>query len=149
LRPLALICAVLVGSAYASLAVAQEYVPALGDVMTAVQWRHIKLWFAGKLENWELARYALRQIRAGLEQAVTFYRAIPVELVAATVDPINAIDAAIDAKDGFRFAEGYNALTDACNACHVGTGRSFIVIQVPAASPLSNQSFAPLDVPPR
>ena len=149
MRRLALICAVLVGSAYASLAVAQEYVPALGDVMTAVQWQHIKLWFAGKLENWDLARYELRQIRAGLEEAVTFYREIPVELVAATVDPIKAIDAAIDAKDGFRFAEGYNALTDACNACHVGTGRSFIVIQVPTASPLSNQSFAPLDAPPQ
>lgn len=147
MRRLALICAVLVGSAYASLAVAQEYVPALGDVMTAVQWWHVKLWFAGKLENWDLARYELRQIRAGLEEAVTFYRENPVELVAATVDPIKAIDAAIDAKDGFRFAEGYNALTDACNACHVGTGRSFIVIQVPTASPLSNQSFAPLDSP--
>ena len=128
--------------------VANVHVPLqLGDVMTAVQWRHVKLWFAGKLENWDLARYELRQIRAGLEEAVTFYREIPVELVAATVDPIKAIDAAIDAKDGFRFAEGYNALTDACNACHVGTGRSFIVIQVPTASPLSNQSFAPLDSP--
>jgi hypothetical protein len=71
MRRLALICAFLIGLVYASLAVAQEYVPALGDVMTAVQWRHIKLWFAGKLENWGLAR---RQIKASLEEAVVLSR---------------------------------------------------------------------------
>jgi hypothetical protein len=95
MRRLALICAFLIGLVYASLAVAQEYVPALGDVMTAVQWRHIKLWFAGKLENWGLARHELRQIKASLEEAVVFYRGIPVELVNATVNPIQTIDAAI------------------------------------------------------
>jgi hypothetical protein len=56
-------------------------------------------------------------------------------LVNATVNPIQTIDAAIEDKDGRRFAEGYKALTD-CNACHVGTGRAY-VIQVPTASPLS------------
>jgi hypothetical protein len=44
----------------------------------------------------------------------------------------------IEAKGGARFAEGYHALTSACNACHVGIGRSFIVIQVPTASPISH-----------
>jgi hypothetical protein len=68
MRRLALICAFLIGLVYTSLAVAQEYVPALGDVMTAVQWRHIKLWFAGKLENWGLARHELRQIKPVLRK---------------------------------------------------------------------------------
>jgi hypothetical protein len=135
-----------VGIACASLAVAQDaYVPALGDVMTTVQWRHIKLWFAGKRENWDLASYELRQIKASLEEAVVFYRGIPVELVDATVDPIRGIDAAIKAKDGARFAKSYSALNDACNACHVGTGRSFIVIQTPTSSPFSDQLFAPIE----
>jgi hypothetical protein len=143
MRRLALICAFLIGLVYISLAVAQGYVPALGDVMTAVQWRHIKLWFAGKLENWDLARHELRQIKASLEEAVVIYRGIPVELVNATVNPIQTIDAAIKDKDGRRFAEGYKALTKSCNACHVGTDRSFIVIQVPTTSPFSDQSLAP------
>lgn len=135
-----------VGIACASLSVAQDaYVPALGDVMTAVQWRHIKLWFAGKRGNWELASYELRQIKASLEEAVVFYRGIPVELVDATVDPIRGIDAAIKAKDSARFAKGYSALTDACNGCHVGIGRSFIVIQTPTSSPFSDQLFAPIE----
>jgi hypothetical protein len=145
MRRLPSISAFLIGIACASLAIAQNeaYVPALGDIMNSAQWRHIKLWFAGKLQNWDLARYELRQIKASLEDAVVFYRGIPVELVDATVDPIRAIDAAIEIKDGARFAEGYHALTSACNACHVGIGRSFIVIQVPTTSPFSDQSFSP------
>jgi hypothetical protein len=135
-----------VGIACTPLAVAQDsYVPALGDIMTTVQWRHIKLWFAGKRQNWDLASYELRRIRASLEEAVVFYRGVPVELVAATVDPIRGIDAAIKAKDGAGFAKGYSALNDACNACHVGIGRSFIVIQTPTSSPFSDQSFAPIE----
>ena len=145
MRRLPSISAFLIGIACASFAIAQNeaYVPTLGDIMNTAQWRHIKLWFAGKLQNWDLARYELRQIKASLEDAVVFYRGIPVKLVDATVDPIRAIDAAIEAKDGARFAEGYHALTSACNACHVGIGRSFIVIQVPNASPFSDQSFSP------
>jgi hypothetical protein len=64
--------------------------------------------------------------------------------VDATVEPIQTIAAAIEAKDGTRFAKGYSALTDTCNACHVGTGRSFIVIQTPTSTPFSDQSFAPI-----
>jgi hypothetical protein len=49
---------------------AQEtYVPALGDIMGAIQERHIKLWFAGRRANWDLARYELEHIRTSLEDA--------------------------------------------------------------------------------
>ena len=41
------------------------------------------------------------------------------------------------------FVKGFNALTAACNACHQGIGRGFVVIQVPTVSPFSDQSFAP------
>jgi hypothetical protein len=145
MRRLPSIGAFLIGIACASFAIAQNeaYVPTLGDIMNMAQWRHIKLWFAGKLQNWDLARYELRQIKASLEDAVVFYHGIPVQLVDATVDPIRAIDAAIEVKDGARFVEGYHALTSACNACHVGIGRSFIVIQVPTTLPFSDQSFSP------
>jgi len=49
---------------------AQEtYVPALGDIMGAIQERHIKLWFARRRANWDLARYELEHIRTSLEDA--------------------------------------------------------------------------------
>jgi hypothetical protein len=63
--------------------------------------------------------------------------------VTNTADPIQAIREAIAAKDSAAFAKGYGELTTACNACHEGIGRSFIVIQKPTASPFTDQSFAP------
>jgi hypothetical protein len=137
------------GVVWTPLAIAQgdAYVPALGDIMSTVQLRHIKLWFAGKLENWDLADYELFRIRASLEDAANHYHAIPVTYVTATADPLKAIGAAIEAKDSARFAKGFNELTTACNACHKGIGQGFIVIQVPTASPFSDQSFAPPKTP--
>ena len=41
----------------------ESYVPGLGNIMEAIQWRHIKLAYAGKSANWELARYELGQMQ--------------------------------------------------------------------------------------
>jgi hypothetical protein len=126
------------------LALAQgTYVPALGDIMSAVQSRHTKLWFAGRLKNWDLASFELEQMRQELESAATLYSGIPAEFVGATVDPIKDLGAAITAKDGAKFASAYSGLNGACNACHKGINRGFIVIQVPSTSPFGDQSFAP------
>jgi hypothetical protein len=133
----------------APLAVAQQYAykPPLGDIMGKIQLRHIKLWFAGKLANWELAAYEADEIRASLESAADLYRGIPVELITNTAEPILEIGKAIEAKDSTMFAQAYADLTAACNACHVGIGRGFIVMQVPTASPFSDQTFAPPSAP--
>jgi hypothetical protein len=45
------------------------------------------------------------------------------------------------------FAKAYGDLTVACNGCHLGIGRGFIVMQVPSASPFTDQSFAPHTAP--
>jgi hypothetical protein len=36
---------------------AASYAPSLGNIMAAVQLRHSKLWYAGKVKNWPLADY--------------------------------------------------------------------------------------------
>ena len=145
MKYLAVIGALFIGLILAPLAVAQQelYRPPLGDIMGKIQLRHIKLWFAGKSGNWELATYEVDEIKASLETAADLYRGIPAELVTNTADPIYAIVAAIEAKDGAAFAKGYSELTFACNACHGGIGRSFIVIQKPTTSPFTDQSFSP------
>jgi hypothetical protein len=145
MKYLALIGALCIGLILAPLAFAQQdaYRPPLGDIMGAIQLRHIKLWFAGKLGNWKLAAYEVGEIKASLENAADLYRGIPAELVTNTADPILAIGDAIEAKDSAAFAKSYSELTLACNACHQGIGRGFIVIQVPTASPFADQSFAP------
>jgi hypothetical protein len=35
--------------------------------MAATQLRHAKLWFAGKMKNWDLAAYEIDEIKEGLE----------------------------------------------------------------------------------
>jgi hypothetical protein len=120
-----------------------EYVPRLGDIMNAVQARHIKLWFAGKSLNWDLATFELAQLRAGVVEAAVLYSGIPVSNVTIMADQIDAISAAIEGRDGNRFSKSFGELTHACNACHRSMDRGYIVMRMPDASPFSNQTFAP------
>ena len=121
----------------------EQYVPRLGDIMDAVQIRHMKLWFAGNALNWELAAYELRQLKAGLLEAAVLYEGIPVTNVTTMTAPVQSIADAIEAKDIRRFAKATGELTAGCNACHQSIGRGFIVIQTPTVSPFGDQLFAP------
>ncbi len=121
----------------------EQYVPKLGDIMNAVQARHIKLWFAGKAQNWELANYELRGLQAGLVEAAVLYEGIPISNVTTMTKPVQSISDAIKAKDAKLFAKAVGELTDGCNACHQSMQRGFIAIRVPTEQPFSNQVFAP------
>ncbi len=109
--------------------------------MAATQLRHFKLWFAGKLRNWDLAAYELTQIKASLEDATTLYQGIPTTNMDIVAKPLQSIGDAIEAKNSTMFAKAFGDLTTACNGCHQANGRGFIVVKVPTASPFSNQSF--------
>jgi hypothetical protein len=125
----------------------QQYVPRLGDIMNAIQQRHIKLWFAGKARNWELAAYELRQLESGLIEAATLYSGIPATNVTRMAEPAQSVADAIEAKDSRRFAKAVSEFTNGCNACHQSIGRGFIVMQMPTASPFSDQVFPPQGKP--
>ncbi len=120
-----------------------NYLPTLGDIMGAMQLRHFKLWFAGRMKNWDLAAYELDQIKSSFSDAMAFYPGIPVADMTSMGPPAQQIGEAINAKDSKKFATAFGDLTAACNSCHQAIGRGFIVIKVPTASPFSNQSFAP------
>jgi hypothetical protein len=120
-----------------------KYVPRLGDIMSAVQFRHLKLWAAGEKQNWELAAYELDQVKAGLAEAITLYTDIPVTSFSVIETPLKSIDSAISTKNGPEFSKSFKGLTAACNSCHQSIGRGFIFITVPTTSPFSNQLFSP------
>ncbi|MDF3813343.1 MULTISPECIES: hypothetical protein [Rhodopseudomonas] len=117
--------------------------PRLADIMEAIQARHIKLWFAGKNRNWELATFEAMQIRGRLEDAARFYQDLPVTDVTTMGAPLDALSDAIKAKDATKFAAAFDQLTAGCNSCHQSIERGFIAIQRPSAQPFSNQNFAP------
>lgn len=145
-RYLAAIAAVVVGLAAPVLVAAQtgqKYAPRLADIMSSVQFRHLKLWTAGQQQNWDLAAYEMEQIKAGLREAISFYTNIPVENVGMIDPPITSLDQAIAARNSAGFKKAFNELTVGCNACHQSIGRGFIVMTVPAGSPFSDQSFSP------
>jgi len=121
----------------------QPYVPRLGDIMNAAQTRHMKLWFAGKSANWDLAAYEIRQLKMSLAEAALLFEGIPVTNVTTMAEPLQALANAIEAKDRGKFATSYGDLTDKCNGCHQSMGRRFIFMRVPEVSPFADQRFAP------
>ena len=121
----------------------QAYVPRLGDIMGATQLRHLKLWYAGKEKNWNLAQYELGQIKETFQDAMSYYPGLPAADMTTMTKPASELGSAILAKDGAGFVRAFRELTAACNACHQAQGYGAIVIKLPTASPFSNQSFAP------
>ncbi len=126
----------------------ENYLPGLGEIMSATQMRHAKIWFAGKAGNWELAHYELDEIREGLQDAVQYhpdFKGVPVSamLDRFTARPLADLDAAVAAKDRARFNQAYDSLSAACNGCHQAAGHGYIVIKRPGASPFTDQEFAP------
>jgi len=111
----------------------------LSEQMTATQFHHIKLWFAGKLGNWKLATYELEHLASGLNEAT---KRAPVGVSAEdTARQIASVRNAIDTKDPPAFIKAYSELTNACNACHRAAGHGFISVQVPTVSPFTDQDF--------
>jgi mono/diheme cytochrome c family protein len=115
-----------------------EATSGVSDLMLGIQLRHIKLWFAGKLKNWPLATYELDIVRSRLKKAQELSADLRPEQTLALVEQLQG---AIDARDSAGFVKSYTELTNACNACHRATGRSYITIQIPATAPFTNELF--------
>jgi hypothetical protein len=128
---------------------APTYRPGLGDLMTmTVQPRHLKLGLAGQEKNWAFAAYELHELEESFERVARVWpkwRQVEIAetIKATTAAPLEAVELAIKAKDGAKFAETYARLTETCNACHQSANVGMIVIQVPKSSPFANQDFRP------
>lgn len=121
----------------------------LADIMGATELRHLKLSYAGSVENWDLANYEVGQIKKSFQRAAKFYpvfETVPVaKLIAEISEPALAeVDKSIAARDADAFLKSFEKLTSACNSCHQAAKLGFIKMQVPTASPFSNQVFAPV-----
>jgi hypothetical protein len=128
------------------------YHPGLGELMIAfVQPRHIKLGLAGAAGNWAYAAYELGELQETFEDLGKLVLKhgnleIPPAIAATVKQPMDALDAAIKAKDQAAFTKAYADLTAGCNACHQSADHPMIVIQVPNVSGTAfpDQDFNPL-----
>lgn len=122
----------------------KQYTPRLAAIMSAAQNQHLKLWFAGKAKNWELAAYELRQLTDSLAEAAVLYPGIPVSNITTMQQPLLSIADAVMTGDSSIFTAGMRKLTSDCNACHASMERGYIVMTLPTdQSPPANQMFAP------
>ena len=148
----ALACAAIAFAvAFSPSAVAEEPDPArptLADLMMLTQLRHDKLWYATRVENWQLAAYEFHQFETTIDRIVKLYPMVSsvaqANLIHEKTDPAMAqLRSAITDKNRSRFEAAYGQMTSACNECHMAAGVSFIRVQVPTRSPFSNQNFQP------
>ena len=126
----------------------ENHTPGLVELMMVTQTHHSKLWLAGTARNWRLADYQIDEIKEQLEtvsRKVPDYKGVPVGSMIHNLmsPPIAEIERAIKARDQRKFVAAFDKLTAACNGCHTGADRGFIVIQRPGFSAFPNQSFAP------
>lgn len=127
----------------------EPYVPGLGEMMSLQQMRHVKLWFAGQAENWELAAYELDELGEGFADIVKFHPThkdspvAPSDAIPRMVtEPLQELRAAVESKDAHAFGRAYDSLTTSCNNCHQATNFGFNSVQTPASNPYPNQVFA-------
>jgi hypothetical protein len=114
-----------------------------------IQPRHAKLGLAGQAENWPLAGYMFKELKAGfgvVARAVPRWKGLPVpDLIEAAMEQNWAVlDFAIKAGEPRQFAEAYGKITTGCNNCHATADHSFVVIKAPDASAWPNQEFKPV-----
>src|SRR5437667_6263294 len=100
------------GAAACNRQAAEPYTPGLGEIMTLTQMRHAKLWFAGQAGNWPLAAYEIDELKEGMDDAATFHPThkdsplpIPGLIDKMMKEPIQQVEAAVDAKDLARFTQ--------------------------------------------
>lgn len=122
------------------------YKPGMGDLMSALQLRHAKLWYAGQAQNWRLVEFELHEIDETFERVVRWHPEedeMPVTpLLEAHLQSARAALAQSAAKqDSVAFEAAFDQFTGGCNGCHQTMQHGFIVIQRPSAAPVSNQRW--------
>ena len=133
----------------------KAYLPRLADMMNdAMQIHHIKLWIAGRANNWTLAAYEAKKIKETIEEIketiIDIQALLPQwrhvtlgEMLTKFDSNLIALDQAVNAKDAAKFETSYRELTATCNACHVNAGESQVKIIVPVSN--GSGSFADQD----
>ena len=127
----------------------QAFNPQMSALMNMIiQPRHAKMGLAAQAENWSLAGYYFKELKAGfgvVGRAIPRWKGLPIpDLIEASVDPtFPVLDFAIKAGEPRQFAEAYGKITQGCNNCHSTMDHPFIHIKTPDASAWPNIDFKP------
>lgn len=122
------------------------YEPGMGDLMSALQLRHAKLWYAAQAENWALAAFELHEIDETFERIERWHPeedGVPVApaLKGYMRAAHEALETSVTNSDTSAFEAAFDRFTEGCNACHQAMKHEFIAIQRPTREPVSNQRW--------
>ena len=118
-------------------------VPSNSHIMMDVQWHWTNLWFAAQAKNWPLATYQFNEARGHMQWLIKkspMIRSqgpdkeqVDIEGILGGIETSGLADvkAAVDAKDGVKFAKAYRTMLESCYACHKAVGRPYIKPMIP------------------
>jgi hypothetical protein len=112
--------------------------------MVEVGHRYVELYWAGEDANWEAARYELQKMRLAIENGLERRPKRAASAQPFLAGPLAAMEDALAARDPELFATRFQALTAACNDCHVREQVPFFEIHPPEAriSPIRRSKAA-------
>jgi len=123
-------------------ALSNTYKPGFGEFMSNIQMHHMKLWFAGKNENWKLADFEINELKENFEAIPKYCADRPESGLVGIIDqPLKDVSKAVQQENLAQFKQSFNVLTTICVSCHKATKHNFIRIQIPDENIFKNQVF--------
>ena len=124
----------------------EHYKPGMGDLMSTLQLRHAKLWYAAQAQNWDLVEFELHEIDESFERVVRWHPeedgiSVPSSLETHLKPARETLAKSASSRNLATFETAFDRLTQGCNGCHRSMAHGFIVIQRPSAPPVSNQQW--------
>ncbi len=122
--------------------------PGLGDFMSTIQLHAAKLWFAGRAENWALAKYEEGELNETMDAAGMLHEkknGVDITAVLHSVQQtqLRDLEQSIAGRNFRNFETAYDETLAACNGCHRPAGYAFIHIIRPTQEPVTNQQWKP------
>ena len=113
----------------------------------SIQPRHTKLGLALRAGNFTYAAYEVGELRGAfrrIAQSMPGYEGKDTAMLLSQANPpLDALTAAIRAKQPRAANAAFAELTATCNQCHQSQGRNYLIIRAPAASAFPDQDFTP------
>jgi hypothetical protein len=117
--------------------------PSNSHIMMDVQFHWTNLWFAGQKKDWAFAQYQFNEMRGHIiwltRKSPTIRSQdgtdVDIKSIFDAIDTSSLADvkAAIEKKDGVRFAATYKKMIESCYSCHKAVGRPYLRPMVPSA----------------
>jgi len=112
-----------------------EIQPGLGSIMIEFGHRFYVAYYSAKANNWELAKYQIKELLEAQEIAEVTRPKYAKQLKIFEDNSIKKLQKSIEAKDWKLFEKRYNETITACNSCHKVNGHSYIQYQLPKEPP--------------